>query len=358
MLNAIIYRPAEKPFDRLLENAAVTYQPSEDNAYPEPVPYKQERGVYFLSDIILHQDLFSLPNIRFLTQANIADIYQSKHYRMLQATILTRGIASIQREQTRDVEKPARLRRPKMTQLAERSENEEPLPVHDFGLEELNVNLEVHPPPPPLPLQDHLPPPLEVNPPPPILPVAPPEQTADEQISEIWNQLFVDIFQLSPNRRGAHNPAYCTLTADQILKVTEDMFQQTKLPFTDVIIKAVPLQTWDTIFFDRFFPSTPLQANVPSSKMQHFPTCAYYQLWRTLCTQVDSAIVTTVRRQLLIRWRALYWLPYSGSDRMWSARKTMTGHSIQLPGDSDGPAVQIAINSRIPNLTLNWFTLV
>ena len=223
---------------------------------------------------------------------------------------------------------------------------DEPVVVHDFGLADLEVNLEQQ-----LPLHG---PDADQ---PAVAPDPAEEESPDARISQIWNQLFVDILQVSPNRRGAQSPAYCTLAAEQLLTVTSAMFQQPVLPFSDVQLKRVNEVTWDETFFDRFFPREPITAANSSIPAQHFASCSYYQLWQALRAQVDDNTADIIRQQLLVRWKTLHWLPYSGSDRMWATRRFASGYSLRLPRGSEGAAPQIAISSRAPYGSLDLFSL-
>ena len=217
---------------------------------------------------------------------------------------------------------------------------ENPLPVHNFGLNELNVQLDGPPP--------------EAGENAPLGPDAQPDdadaENPDERISAIWNQLFVDIFQVSPNPRGrTHNSKYTTLSTDEIQAVTEATFLQPVLPFRQAAIKRVEPRTWDTTFFDRFFPLEILTAEVEGRPTQNFSSCAYFQLWQALRASVDDATAAIVRERLLTRWRTLHWLPYSGSDRMWATSRFKSGHYIVLPPGYVGACPQIAVNARCPH---------
>ena len=350
MLNAVIYRPAEKTGDVELELNCCAHRPSVfgDASYPAPAPLRAERGLYFISDLLFEHDIYRLPITRSLTALQLARIYRVDNWNALQAVMFTRSIAAQKRQEQGLRPRPSRLRRPRMTALVQRPEDM-PAVVHDFGLAELEVQLEQH-----AALQG---PDIDQHPDGPDAAEGAVQEAPDARISEIWNQLFVDIFQVSPNRRGAQSPAYCTLTSEEIQTVTPAMFQQSVLPFTDVQLKRVNEATWDETFFDRFFPRQPITAAGSSVPAQHFACCSYYQLWQALRVQIDDATADTVRRQLLVQWQGLHWLPYSGSDRMWATRRFASGYSLRLPLGSTGAAPQIAMNHRAPYADLQSFSL-
>lgn len=225
ILNAVIYRPAANAMDKTLEQACVCHGSDNDEEDPHIIPTRDSRGLYFLSDVIYDNDVFRLPRIRLLTGVEIAKIYAATNLNSLHATFFARSIAAQKRQEHGLRPRSNRTRRPPMTVLVQRPADN-PLPVHNFGLGPLNAQLE----------QGH-----QLHGPDDAVAQAldEPQQDPDARISEIWNQLLVDIFQVSPNPRSRHSAKYTTLTLDEIQAVSEETFKQTELPFTDVTIKQV-----------------------------------------------------------------------------------------------------------------------
>ncbi|KAI0091820.1 hypothetical protein BDY19DRAFT_875179, partial [Irpex rosettiformis] len=97
-------------------------------------------------------------------------------------------------------------------------------------------------------------------------------------------------------------------------------FQSTRLPFTAVQLKMATISTWDTTFFNRFFPLKPERDHSSQLRRQNFDKCSYFLEWHTLIARLPLEDVKKIRAALLPWWRTLIWLPYSGSDRMWDTR--------------------------------------
>ncbi|KAI9062333.1 hypothetical protein FKP32DRAFT_1574348, partial [Trametes sanguinea] len=143
-----------------------------------------------------------------------------------------------------------------------------------------------------------------------------PHTDLDALIDRIWAQFGFDLIQVSPNLRSRADGAYTTLSHDEQLLATIDIFTRPVLPFCAVWWRVRDKNYWDVIQFDRFFPPHGKELQ----RMQNFPSCRYFQLWLRLRAQMPSADFARVREKILPLFRKLYWLPHTDTQRLWDTR--------------------------------------
>ena len=78
MLNAVIYRPGEKMGEVELELTCCTHQPSEpsDPDFPGTTPVGTERGLFFVSNVLLELNIYRLPVTHTLSKAQLTHIFR------------------------------------------------------------------------------------------------------------------------------------------------------------------------------------------------------------------------------------------------------------------------------------------
>ena len=165
----------------------------------------------------------------------------------------------------------------------------------------------------------------------------------DERVNDIWRQFFRDIVRITPSMK--HGGSYCTLSQEEIETRTDADYTNTTLPFTRVIVKAAPRETWDVLFFDRFFPPKAKCVSTSTAKSrQHYHNCGWWLMWNLLAGDVDARGLELIRQRLRVHFGKLKWMPWSQADRVWKAGAATSGTVLRLPDDSSVPALHIAVN--------------
>jgi hypothetical protein len=336
MLNAHIYRPGDQRWDLPLVACCALQRPQGNNDWEETgiadneelEPAFEVRGAYFVADLVWDNDLFRLPALgeRELDMAQFRAVFNIG-FHQLQSAMMSQAITGRTRTLAKNMVKHPRIPRPR--NLVMREPLPDNPPVEDFGLGEAGVTIAANTGMNGTDIEGGL---------------AIPHLDPDAQVGLIWQELFHNIMAVSPNERNG--PSYCTLRAEVINTVTEQLFVSTTLPFHAVQLKIVDINTWDKILFDRFFPPKILRTEGRIT-LQNFRLCTYFAMWETLVADVTPDGLRLIRRQLLERWRNLAWLPYSSVDRMWDTRVAGTGNFKRLPVGTRGAAPKIAINPRL-----------
>jgi hypothetical protein len=334
MLNAHIFRPGDKSWDRpLIQCCALQRPQGADNEWEELgiaveeenlEPALEIRGAYFVSDIkFMEAGVYMLPRLgpRELSMKQIKEVFHLE-FRKIEAAMMSQGITRKTRIVAKNMVRYPRIPRPQ--HLVTRDTFPDDPPIPDFGLAAAGVmepnNDEAQP--------------------------YPAEDTIDIRVGRIWQELFHNIIAVSPNQKSTTSSSYCTLSAAARSEVQDTLFTSSTLPFTAVQLKEVTVTTWDTVFFDRFFPSHIEQDPIKRISLQNFRTCSFYTQWETLLQDVSHEDKAIVRRKILDKWQGLAWLPYSAADRMWDTRTARGRGFKKLPLGFHGTAPKIAINPR------------
>lgn len=332
MKNALIYRPGEQRWDTdIVKNAAFWDSNDEENngeeaevqdmiAAGDMAPALEERGCYFVSAVEKTRGIYHLPMARTLDAATYAMIYKVNTVPELELAFMQSAIKRARQEPRSE---PRRNRRKLHGPPRPRS------PERDivFGLAEAGVR--VAPLAPGMPAQaiEHLPP-MEGSP--------------DGELNAVWQDFLRDILAVTPFAQGGGG-SYCTLTSDERNAATEDIYCSSDLPFRAAIVKLADGNTWDTIFFDRFFPTSAEISRRPK-QTQHYGACHYWTRWQVLMSKVREQDI--IRAKLLREFRKLRWLPWSSSDRIWVTGSKEKGMYKKLPEGHEGPAPKLAVNQR------------
>ncbi|KAI9069502.1 hypothetical protein FKP32DRAFT_1559601 [Trametes sanguinea] len=171
-----------------------------------------------------------------------------------------------------------------------------------------------------------------------------PHSDLDALVDRIWAQFGFDLIQVSPNLKSRAEGAYITLSHEEQLAATLDLFKRPVLPFCAVWWRVRDKPYWDIHQFDRFFPPKEKELQ----RMQNFPSCRYFQLWLRLRSQMPPTHFDRLRAKLLPLFRTLYWLPHTDSERLWDTRTPQqTVHSwtfISTAEHRNRRGVKIALN--------------
>lgn len=167
--------------------------------------------------------------------------------------------------------------------------------------------------------------------------------TMDQRVSKLWLQMLDDVLVgKGPNPRRHTQASYGSLSATDRHEVSEEMFKCFRLPFSVARYREASPSHW-TLMFTRFFPEP--GTTLPHA-MQHFPACRYFQDYRAMISQMEKNDVKILRRALRQRWDGLYWMPYTGVDRMWVTRNVVGAQTFTLPPEWKGAAPQVGLNPR------------
>lgn len=182
-----------------------------------------------------------------------------------------------------------------------------------------------------------------------------PDVNLDDLIARIWAQFAVDLIEVSPNYKSRKGDAYTTLSPEERIKVTIDLYKRPVFPF-----RAVWWNTRDdwTLQFDRLFPP----CGAIKRKMQSTSSCRYYQDWHSLISRVEKSDVERIRKRLRPLFDQLHWLPWTTTDKMWSTTppKGIKGiwSFLSLENDDDTGATKtgvcIAVNTPKAHKSINY----
>lgn len=347
MLNSNIYRPPEFASDKSLTGCCALQYPAgvddwEEDGHAdgdeELEPALNIRGAYFVADIYCKEDIYYLPSLRDQdwTPEDIQRVF-GMPASYVRAAIYGRGKLQDLRAVISEQPKAQRIRRPNIVVREVNEEDKEEV-VLDLNLDASGIQFAS---------LEHL---SDASAP---RPSHPPEGGAaaafnevDAAVQSMLRQICSNIISVSPNRH--HADMYCTLTPEARNDATAALFQGTSLPFDTVQIKIASAHTWDTTFFDRFFPLEFSDDPERRPRRQNFDKCSYFLEWQMIVARLPKDDVKKIRAVLLTWWRTLKWLPYSGNDRMWDTRAWADRGHLRLPKSDSGktPSPRIAINER------------
>lgn len=173
-----------------------------------------------------------------------------------------------------------------------------------------------------------------------------PEETIDDFITRIWRQFPYDLFENAPNRRSNREPSHLLMTRQEREEATIDNFKTIDLRgvFSQVVVKLVTPQDWETLHFKRFFPDKGFR---PPTRFQNFPNMRYFQEWNTLMQRLSVKDAEVVRSSIWRQFKTFKWLPLTDTDRVWNTKKVKGPQWTHLPFDHKKPTVQIALNMSL-----------
>lgn len=160
----------------------------------------------------------------------------------------------------------------------------------------------------------------------------------DRKVSDMYKQFLVDMAVKSPAPRGVHKPSYLKLTENERVKVTEDLYNQTRLSdvWREVSWKLGSAEEREMVFGHLFPPP----GHETSNKAQNYRGCRYYRIWKEICATADVHTAQEIRKVIRRKVIVLKWLPFAVSDRMWSTSQKSKGFE-RFPRGSTGPAPHI-----------------
>ena len=356
MLNAQIYRPADFASDNFLSRSCALQYPAgvddwEENGLANGIqglePALDIRGVYFVADVECEGDVYHLPPLHG-DEWGTEDIRRvfGKPASYVNAAIFGRSRLQQLRTTISEQPKAKRIRRPNIVFREVDQEHEEEV-VLDLNLGASGIRFAS---------LAQLSRPDVRHSPPPEQDTATAFNEVDAAVQSMLRQICSNIISVSPNRQ--HADMYCTLTPEARNDVTAALFQGTSIPFIAVQIKIAPAHTWDTTFFDRFFPLEFSDDPASRPRRQNFDKCSYFLEWQMIVARLPKDDIKKIRAALLTWWRTLKWLPYSGNDRMWDTRSWKDVSHLRLPKDNSRkiPSPRIAVNERC-RLKLTSFKL-
>ena len=163
------------------------------------------------------------------------------------------------------------------------------------------------------------------------------------RIQVLLEQFFHDLLLESPNKKSGSEGAWTNIPkALRPIEATEHLYQSFALPFHAAQFTFCTPEQWD-LHFNRMFP-----AQYPKSVGQNFSKCTYYAQWISLLATLSPQHISRVRATIRQKVDSLIWIPYTGSDRIWSTRpmKNTRGWFV-LPPEStpQGPLIAINLNA-------------
>ncbi|KAJ3529717.1 hypothetical protein NM688_g7814 [Phlebia brevispora] len=279
MLNALMYRPGEQEWDKdlVIQSAAFSSPPvdaedvEEDELEPETElePMLEDRGAYFLADIVLNQgsNILRLPDsARTLSMAALSRVY---NVGMVELSAKFNQLSITRQRDTIRKKRAMQMARHGRTQRVEEAQPEvlDEVPLIT-NLVEMNVTLA-----PRTTLEG-----LDV------LYDAEREENYQlnllgngndihRELHMIWRQFPIDMVTTSPNGRLRTEPQWITLTAVERGQTKDDLFKGTALPFRGCHFKRVNAESWSHTF-DLLFP--PKNQQISEGRWDGFGRCEYY----------------------------------------------------------------------------------
>ncbi|KAG1853674.1 hypothetical protein F4604DRAFT_1591413 [Suillus subluteus] len=167
------------------------------------------------------------------------------------------------------------------------------------------------------------------------------ELTDSQRIAKIYEQFFLDIIQEAPNTKSAQDGSYLSIPACMRNELARpELLQTADLPFTKAQYRVCTEKQWK-MHFDRFFPE-----KFDNVKRQNFGKCTYYIQYVAFAVATSTKSLARTRRALRVEFDKLAWVPYTGTDRMWSTGKVTGSEWKVLPRGGDGKGPAIGINPR------------
>ncbi|KAL7282808.1 hypothetical protein ACG7TL_004285 [Trametes sanguinea] len=318
MLNATLSAPSSHHAESLLATTCAMKVPApaeddDDADDPHPdnvVPVGDRQGLYFVCDIVRDRlaKFWRIPNSHRLPIAQLLVLFRSPTLAALAGTMGATGIERF----NKGVNK-GRTRNRRGYTLDVREVNADAVQPLNLGLADALVAMRE-----PLVLAgpdidgeaQALIPAADDGP---IL-IAP-NENIDYLVERIWAQFAFDLIQISPNNGSRFEPAYATLSSQERLQVTSDLFRRPAIPFSAVWYRFRDQKDWDALF-DKLFPP---HGHV-SYRVQNYNSCLYFQLWQLFGSQTQQAGFEQVRERLRRVFGTLLWQPDAASDRIWVTR--------------------------------------
>lgn len=171
-----------------------------------------------------------------------------------------------------------------------------------------------------------------------------PNANVDSILDNILAQFAYDIIQRSPNQKYSSQGAYCTLTQEQQMLVTIDLFKGKVLPFERAWLRFSIWDDWVNMV-NCLFPDI---EQAPITNPQNYGSCRYFYLWDRLMRNLGSpGDRLEVRRAVARHIASYHWLPYANSDRIWQSKVQNSG-TVKYEGPPpSGPAPLIALTPRV-----------
>jgi hypothetical protein len=346
MLNALIYRPGEHTWEKMLGPGAAFYDSDdEDNAIVNPdeiedmiaegqmQPALHEQGAYFVAALICADTTWRLPVNRTITERDLAHMFNTGTYLALKA----RFHQGEKNRQNQQPDAPRSRTRRRLTIALQRYSPERAI---DLGLEEagMSTRIAVELVGPDINIDG-----LATG----QLDNIPGVRTSlDQLMNQCWQDFLRDLIQVSPS--SSRGGRYCTLSAEEREHATEALYKETALPFRVVVVKWTEAEQWDILLFQRYFPNSAQMASKSGTTLQHWPSCHYWRSWNQVLQDVPSSVhQEEMRRKLLEHFRQLTWLPWCSTDRIWVTKKRETGRYVRLPLGQSETSPTIALNARV-----------
>ena len=287
-------------------------------------PIGNNQGLYFFGTLNTDRTIFRLSREHLIPMKDIVRLYGESTDYALRAHF---GTAGVTQERRRPAHPDRRNNKMILTSRVETS-RVEPIPVLDFGMDARQIPMAAG---------------LQITGPDAEAEAAEEDKPdgLDARLSKIWYQMLFDVIKKAPNPRSSALPSYLEMTPEEHTEIEEDVYKTFSLPFRNLRYRVVEAHYWQVTMFDRFFPP---RGTVLPATLQNFKACQYFKDFTALMGQVTRADSEAIRNALRPRWKSLYWLPVTSSDRMWLTRTANTGAFTTLPEDHIDTAPQIALN--------------
>lgn len=333
VLNALLYTTPKGTLWAALETHVPMRVPDEDDPmYDSDVddfenvamePIGDGQGLYFFGALHTDRTIMRLSRHHIIPINDIVRLYGETTDVELRAHFGTVGVT----QERRRAHPQRRQNKMTLTSRVDRS-RVEPIPVLDFGMAARQVPMATG---------------LHITGPDADAAVAEEAEPdgLDARLSRIWYQMLFDVIKKAPNPRSAVLPSYIEMTPLEHTEIEEDVFKTFAIPFRNLRYKVVDPHYWQVTMFDRFFPA---KGTVLPATLQNFNSCQYFRTFTALMGNVSQADSEAIRSALRPRWKMLYWMPVTASDRMWLTRTANTGSFTTLPANHIDAAPQVALN--------------
>lgn len=164
----------------------------------------------------------------------------------------------------------------------------------------------------------------------------------DAAILLLWRQCLKDIANKVSNEKQSHLDSYTRLSESDLGGVNEETFKNHNLAafFIDCRIMEAKPEDWERTFRHLFPP----RGFSCSGKLQNYRQCSYWTMWISLCqnSNVTDAVLARIRAKLWERFRTLYWMPNTQSERIWYTKFDKRFNKISgFPNEKAAPRVLI-----------------
>jgi hypothetical protein len=337
MINALVYRPGDGQAETTLLNSTCQHvalnasndsddDDDDDDDMTEPIGYN--RGLYFVSDLVLDKNCYRLSANRQIGADMLAVLYRKPGLKAIDQEFSFFHPAGIETQTN-----PNRIynRRTKTLDLRYVRPDEDIAP--EFNLEARGVNLK---PRARMTGED-----IRFG-------GSDSDEDAegiDIHVTKIFRQFPYDVFQVAPNRKSHKTGSWILLDDTARSGVRIDVFKTLDLSliFDEVQYRIVDQNVWKDVVFARYFPA---KGQKPPKALQNFPAATYYKDWIDLMNRLSTNDANLVRRTMFRKFDELHWVPYPASDRMWATKSMTTRGWIRLPPGKPQACPQLAINDK------------